>query len=61
MSFSHRWLIATFLCDAPARCGAFADKRRVVAATQADGCTDERARPGRVVRRGPGKQLLVPN
>ena len=24
-------LIATFRCDAPARCGAFADERRVVA------------------------------
>jgi hypothetical protein len=32
-----RVLIATFRCDAPARCGAFADERRVVAATPAAG------------------------
>jgi len=38
-------LIATLRCDAPARCGAFADERRVVAGTKADGCTGERARP----------------
>ena len=30
--------IATFHCAAPARCGAFADERRIVAATKADGC-----------------------
>ena len=56
-------LIATFRCTAPARCGAFADERRAVAATTVGECgrssnsqgrsssTGGRA-PGRVVRRG---------
>jgi hypothetical protein len=29
-------------------CGAFVDERRVVVATQADGCTNERAQPERL-------------
>jgi hypothetical protein len=33
--------IATFRCVAPARCGAFADERRIVAATRADVCGRE--------------------
>jgi hypothetical protein len=41
-------LIATFPCGALERCGAFADERRTVAATQADG---RFIVPGRVVRR----------
>jgi len=35
-------LIAAFRCAAPARCGGFADERRVVAATEAGESTDER-------------------
>jgi hypothetical protein len=34
--------VATFRCDAPARCGPFADARRIVPATQADGWGRER-------------------
>ena len=34
-------LIATFRCAAPARCGAFADERRIVAATKAAECGRE--------------------
>jgi len=29
-------LIATFRCAAPARCGAFADERRIVAGDEGD-------------------------
>jgi len=44
-------LIATRRCAAPARGGAFDDQRRlVVATTEADRCTDEPPRPGRVAR-----------
>ena len=43
-------LIAPLRCDTPTRCGAFADERRIVAATKADAprtCTETpfRARP----------------
>ena len=40
-AFSRRVLIAAFHCDAPARCGAFVDTRRIVAATWAVECGRE--------------------
>jgi hypothetical protein len=43
--------IATLHCAAPARCGTFADERRVVGGTKAGGCDSVRV-PGRVVRGG---------
>jgi len=54
---SHRWLIATFHRDAPARCGAFGVERRIVAGAEGAECViDERARswprrPQRAFRR----------
>jgi hypothetical protein len=43
-------LIATFRCAGPARCGAFADERRIVAVTKAAQCHTKRSSSPRAAK-----------